>query len=764
VPAQRTDKEFEDQARRLLELDGHTTGEIQFGHKKVDLLLESYRFGERRLTAVECKAWASPLTLRETTTIYADYQPLLANHQVDEVLLVTRSGLSAAGRRLIRDSRGFAHLTLAELANSVLDLTSYMRGLSEEYHHAADGLASYYIPLKVEPGKDLFRLTSSWIAQSTQPMAVLGAYGSGKSSFALHLVAHLADAAANDSSARRPILIRLSDVSAEQSLEGLIGRTLGLTVAVPNYSFDRFMALNRDGRFVVVLDGFDEMKRTLSWDEFRYNLEQLNRLVTPESRVLLLGRPTAFLNDEEYEYALHGRQQIGQSLTRVADWPDYTTHRIEPFTPSQVERFLDRYLRSAATRSSGRRVRAAARARQLDATIAQQIDRVRDGHLQEIAKRPVQLKMLAVILPDWNGSLDRLDTTVLFDHFIDRIIERDAKKLTRARFTTKQRRAFATSLAWWLWNEPSKRRVTADEIPAEIIDEFRRKRENADVVRRDLVAACFLDRSHGGPLVFPHRSFQEFLVACRMLDLLTSGRGSIAQVDRLLNLEVADFLSGLAGTKELARADAALAAHRGVISDMLAGMWFRNPGQAQGLVDRFKSSSTNPWHIQLVTTAVLNQALALGDSYDAFDPRQLLGRLRPGVGSDYALLVWRCILQLGRASHDDALIEAGLKRLLTVGQEVASTQRMRGDVPITRPGTRGYLRPDPGVALVLHQIVFDEREQTMNLRGTYRSLATRLKSYCAIREASPDADLPRQPIALQDGKLIARVRDYVTAR
>jgi len=769
VTAQRTDKQFEEHARRLLELDGHSTGEIQFQHKKVDLLLESYRFGERRLTAVECKAWASPLTMSETATIHSEYQPLLANHDVDEVLLVTRSGLSAAGRRLIRDSRGFAHLTLEELANSVLDLSGYMRGLSDEYKHGTEGLESYYVPLNVEPERDLFRLTKNWIAQSTQPMAVLGAYGSGKSSFALHLVAHLAEVAATDPSARRPILIRLADVSAEQSLEGLIGRTLGATSAVPNYSFDRFMALNRDGRFVVVLDGFDEMKRTLSWDEFRYNLEQLNRLVAPASRVLLLGRPTAFLNDEEYEYALHGRQHVGQSVTHVVDWPDYTTHRIEPFTPRQVEVFLDRYLRFAAVRGTSRRGRVAARARQLDATIAQQIERVRDGHLQEIAKRPVQLKMLAVILPDWKGSLDRLDTTVLFDHFIDRIIERDARKLTRTRFTTKQRRAFATSLAWWMWNEPSKRRMTADEIPAEIIDEFRRKRESADAVRRDLVAACFLDRSHGGPLVFPHRSFQEFLVACYVLELITVRQDAIALVDRLLNPEVAEFMSGLAGTKDLGRADAALAAHRGVISDMLAGVWYRNPDQAYRLVWQFQESENaadlwlkkrvaNPWHVKLVTLAALQGHLA--DPNKGFDVGQLLGRLGPGADPDYALLLWRCILQLGNASHNDALIEAGLSRLLTVGQEVGSTERKRGDMPITRPGTRGYLRPEPAVADVLHQIVFDERKRTINLRGTYGALAARLRSYCAIREERPDEHLPRHPIALQNGKLIARVREY----
>ena len=49
------------------------------------------------------------------------------------------------------------------------------------------------------------------------------------------------------------------------------------------------MKLNKLGCFVIILDGFDEMKHTLSWDEFRYNFKELNRLVNSNSKVIVLG-------------------------------------------------------------------------------------------------------------------------------------------------------------------------------------------------------------------------------------------------------------------------------------------------------------------------------------------------------------------------------------------------------------------------------------------------------------------------------------------
>lgn len=772
MPQETDPKLFEEKTRQLLELLGHTSSELQYGHKKIDMLLESHRFGKRRLTAVECKSNGKPLSVTEVSTIHAEYLPLLTSNKVDEVLIVTNMGLTAAGEALIHDAPRFAQLTFQELANSVLNLSDYVAGLRALYEDESEGLPAYYVPLRADPGGDLLQTTLKWIEHATQPMAILGAYGSGKSSFARHLAARLAKVAQMDPAARRPILIRLSDISAEQSLEGLIGKTLGATSDVPNYSFVRFMAMNRDGRLVIILDGFDEMKRTLSWTEFRYNLEQLNRLVTPKSRVLLLGRPTAFLNDEEYELALHGRQSYGNGrVVHVNEWPDFLTYDLLPFTPAEIASFLDGYLRYqyvSRGEADGQRTRRSQRSdtainKRLEAKIQHQIERVQQAHLKEIAKRPVQLKMLAEVLPSWKGSIDRLDTTLLFDNFIDRIIERDAAKVTRSRFDIEQRRAFATELAWWLWTSPATTRAMPDDVPDEIIDRFCDKGENRNAVRRDLVAACFLDRSHGGPLVFPHRSFQEFLVACHALDALATGDGQIGDIDAVLNREIADFMCDMSGTSELKKIDKQLADYRGAMSYKFARMWFSTPHKAEWLNTSWRTS-INPWHILFVTLAMQSGTLSPKECRST----DLLAMLGGEMEARLALLIWRCIIQLARVNEDGDTVEAALNRLMTVGKQVhAREHQAKIDIPFRskRPPntTAQYLRPDTTIASVLKAVTFRAGSKTMDLRGTYKLVATQLSSYCWVRNAKADDGLPWGPVALGDNKLIERVRAYTRA-
>ncbi|MFX9212964.1 hypothetical protein ABTN57_19295, partial [Acinetobacter baumannii] len=76
------------------------------------------------------------------------------------------------------------------------------------------------------------------------------------------------------------------------------------------------------------------------------------------------------------------------------------------------------------------------------------------------------------------------------------------------------RRKFAEAIAWWLWMTAQTMSVDEGDIPDEIVRPFMPASDaDLDAVRRDLVSACFLDRKGNKTLFFPHRSFQEFLVA-----------------------------------------------------------------------------------------------------------------------------------------------------------------------------------------------------------------------------------------------------------
>src|SRR5207237_727730 len=75
--------------------------------------------------------------------------------------------------------------------------------------------------------------------------------------------------------------------------------------------------------------------------------------------------------------------------------------------------------------------------------------------LRDIARRPVQLRMLAEILPSYSGDAEQLDVVKVYDYFVDHLIDevirREAEKESRLRFTSDERRLFLRRFAYWLW-------------------------------------------------------------------------------------------------------------------------------------------------------------------------------------------------------------------------------------------------------------------------------------------------------------------------
>ena len=269
----------------------------------------------------------------------------------------------------------------------------------------------------------------------------------------------------------------------------------------------------------MILDGFDEMKQSMSRDVMRYNFSQLSRLVQSQAKVVLSGRPNAFLTEDEHEELLHGKRQVKGEWRSIPDAPNYTELRLRGFTATEMKAFVTAYLqvqgsseKEKLTRSAGTRISGA-------------LETPQHNHIVQLAERPVQLKMILDVLPEWKGGrLDKLTLTTLYSEFIDLIIRRESAKSTRQRFSIKQRREFARDLAWWMWKQGGQRSIDSASVPDEVFLPFcRDEQEDRDAVRRDLVAACFLEAKVPRGLYFPHRSFQEFLVAEKLLALVVEG-------------------------------------------------------------------------------------------------------------------------------------------------------------------------------------------------------------------------------------------------
>jgi len=132
---------FEHAVRTLFELGGYdVVGEHILAHKKIDLYVEERRLGSVRRIAIECKDHGRPISQHLLTQIYSNYRPLYDANLIDEILLVTSHGITPSAETMCRTTRELRHLTYQDLESVIIDFTSYLGGLIEEYE--ADGLIS----------------------------------------------------------------------------------------------------------------------------------------------------------------------------------------------------------------------------------------------------------------------------------------------------------------------------------------------------------------------------------------------------------------------------------------------------------------------------------------------------------------------------------------------------------------------------------------------------------------------------------------------
>lgn len=540
--------DFERDVRELLQLQGwQVTEEKILGHKKIDAYAERPdSLGAIQRLAIECKGWERPLSQNDVTFIYANYHPLIEANLIDTILIVTIEGLAPSASTYIGQTRSLRHLTHSQLLNTLIDFKVHIQGMISAY--MADDVSKYYVPQDYSEGEGIIeQYLLDWVESTdTRPVAVLGGYGFGKTTLAKRLAHKLALRCIENTSARIPVIIPLATIATDQTLEGLLGRQFTSITLCHNYNFQLFTSLNVRGRFVFFLDGFDEMKKTMSWDSLVFNLTQLNQLVTPKSKVILLGRPSTFLSSDEQNEALHGRIRRVGIERRVLGWPDYKELHLRPFARRQVSSFIQKYLETLPAENQ-----ADAEKRHRVARYLENVESPQGKRLLDLASRPVQLRMLMELLPEYTGPIDRLTVAVLYSEFIDLLLRREAAKPARTAFTKEQRLRFAARLAYWMWQDDQRSDIELAKIPESLFEGYLDKAAsdvNLSDIKRDLLSGGFLDRKPPSVFYFPHRSFQEYLVAEELSNLLYN-RDSAANDCAYLTPEATSFVIELVGEK-----------------------------------------------------------------------------------------------------------------------------------------------------------------------------------------------------------------------
>jgi len=536
---------FRDSVIRLLRAAGFdATSEVAVGHKNADVLgvwLRDEIAGEQRY-AFETKAYDGSLQLGPCSKFANEYGPLVQNRIVDQAWLVSRGPITPKGRQAAQSQRGLQAMTFDELQRRLMRLDRLLNDVANSY--AASRLTDYYIPPETSAGTSLQTTVEAWLAEKDPPpLFVLGPYGKGKSTFAQHLAATMALRARADATQRVPILVRLGEIADEQSLEGLLGKVLASQHRVLDYHYETFRALNRNGRFLVIYDGFDEMKHGLTPDKFQHVLAELMKLDEGDSRILVLGRDTAFHDEAEFRAVIDGvvMTPAGRNIPAPGRRP-YRHVEIRGFTVAEAHHYVEHYLPvRASEETEGPATN--------PAWVQSRIDELISGRFNQLLARPVHAQMLCEIAVHPDQLRPTMSVYELFDSFVHYLLLRELDKRGRDKdFPIDVRRSFNSSLAWWLWERGAVSTTRLRDIPQKLCDEAIGSLSHSlsrDEMRRELIQGCLIEK--GAQTIYFHRSIQEFLVAEHLIEtdlLQRSGRGSgwLQTVTLALTPEIVEFL------------------------------------------------------------------------------------------------------------------------------------------------------------------------------------------------------------------------------
>lgn len=508
---------FRDLVASMLEGAGFAAEtETREQFKKVDVRWRREDIDGPLKYVVEAKDYSGTLNKDECVKFLTEYGALIDAGEADRAWLVSKGQISADGRLPIDSRKNCKAMTFAEFQRRLLGLDSYLHGLSASYD--AEGIADWYVPPHTEAGDDLESLVRNWIEEKDAlPLAIVAGYGKGKSTFARHIASVLAREALGESWRRVPVLVPLGDIVDEQSLEGLLGKVFTSRPGVRGYNFGLFERLNQAGRYIVIFDGFDEMKHGMTLSRFEANINELMRLDRGNAKVMILGRDTAFQDDYEFKSIIQGRQvtALGQEVA-ARGRRAFRELTVRNFSAEEAKLFVRRFFPSVA-REAARGSGQPADERWIEARLAELLS----GVFDDLLVRPVHAQMLCQIATDPGQSLAGLSKYRLFDLFVHFLLDREVGKRGRdPLFSLDVRRQFNRALAFWLWSQGGISTVTLASVPVELCraasDSFRHDYDDAGL-RKELTAGCLIEKAATGTIYFGHRSLQEFLVAEELL-------------------------------------------------------------------------------------------------------------------------------------------------------------------------------------------------------------------------------------------------------
>lgn len=524
--------------------------EYRAGHIKADALCWNVTnsFGSTSRLLVEAKDYNGTLSKDECHKFINNYLPHVGRgtDKYGEAWLVSKGPIAPDAREMVNSNLGLYAMDFVTLQRRLFNVDRLIELAVNEYRR--EDIDGCFIPPHLVNGNSLRERVINWLEEArAKPLAIIGAYGTGKSTFSLHLAAFLAEQSKHDPCKRVPIRIPLAEVYDEQSMDGLFGKLLASQNRIPNYHFDLFCELNEAGRFVLIFDGFDEMKHGMTIQTFERNVNRLLSLDKGNAKIIILGRDTALHDEHEFRSIIDGvkRTSNGNNV-QVEGRRAFEPLLLRDFSVQEAHDFVRRFFPVQAHKV------AEGTHPLTEEWISTRITELTSGTLDELLVRPVHARMLCQVATQDSVNLKQLTRFDLYDLFVHHLLDRETRKKVRYDgFDLDCRRYFNGAIAWWLWALGGASTTTLADIPDNLLKESTKGIQHSFAepeLRRELAAGLLVEKREGEVIYFAHRSIQEFLVAehlikTKLLQSTGAGAPDLRKILPLMNEVVLDFLN-----------------------------------------------------------------------------------------------------------------------------------------------------------------------------------------------------------------------------
>ncbi len=478
-------------------------------------VLAIFRMGPIRVRVLaECKEY-SPKSRVSDGDMRSFVVKLLAAREMgvgDKGIFITTSEFSKTACATAA-SHGIQCITLKDLRNQLVDFTPYISSALRDFE--ASPLHRHYIAQRASEIEDYTSILSNAEAKryihaplanyvsdlffaGERRIALLGNFGTGKSSFCEQYCYDLLREHQTDTSKRLPVRIHLRDfrsgLDIHQLIAGVLHRNFGVSID------ERLcIELQRMGRFIFLLDGLDEMATKVDRAVLNENLREVSRLATDGDNKYLVTCRTHFFQERVVDQFLED-----YCVLYLLDWDrDDLRRYLERRFPHRAQRLFERL--------------------------------IGNPRLEELSRTPQFVDMLLSGISDGaatTADLEQLTSLGLYEKYVNKWVEQESRR-RGAVMASDKRREFVEYLARKLFEED----ISGIHF-SQLYEVARAFSGYGDATRLDYfdtdVRNCtFITRNSAGIYKFRHRSFMEYGCANTVRREIGRGQPGLLQAKAL---------------------------------------------------------------------------------------------------------------------------------------------------------------------------------------------------------------------------------------